>query len=80
MGWLSNLVSQVTSSPTGEWEDLFGQTGVGAGIPLGTARWMAPDAAIDKFAYRDTRSEGRVWVGEGFDQGMRSYSQKLVTG
>ena len=57
----------VMPAQTGEWEALFGQTGAGAGIPLGTARWMAPEAAIEKFRYSGSLYAGRVWIGQGFD-------------
>ena len=72
MGFWSNLA--VNATPSGvpahssEWESLFGQTGAGANIPLGTARWMAPEAAVEKFRYPDSLFSGRVWIGEGFDQ------------
>ena len=75
MGFWDNLVPpaaprtvQVKSAPAAaEWEALFDQTGAGAGIPLGTARWMAPDAAIEKFRYSGSLYAGRVWIGQGFD-------------
>jgi type IV secretory pathway TraG/TraD family ATPase VirD4 len=61
--------AMVPSAPKNdEWESLFGQTGAGAGIPLGTAQWMAPEAATEKFSYSDSLFSGRVWIGEGFDQ------------
>jgi type IV secretory pathway TraG/TraD family ATPase VirD4 len=67
---LARRTALAAPSLTGEWEALFGQTGTGAGIPLGTARWMAPKAAIDKFGYSPSWSEGRVWIGESFDRDM----------
>ena len=72
MGFWSNLA--VNATPSGvpahssEWESLFGQTGAGANIPLGTARWMAPEAAVEKFRYPNSLFSGRVWIGEGFDR------------
>jgi type IV secretory pathway TraG/TraD family ATPase VirD4 len=53
--------------PAGEWEALFGQGGTGSGIPLGTARWLAPGAAIERFGFPRSDFEGRVFIGEGFD-------------
>jgi type IV secretory pathway TraG/TraD family ATPase VirD4 len=55
----------------GEWESLFGQGGTGGGIPLGTARWLEPEAAIARFRFPASDFEGRVLIGEGFD-GRRS--------
>jgi len=49
------------------WAALFDQDGPGSGIPLGTARWMSPDAAVRKFVYPGSLFSGRVWVGEAFD-------------
>jgi len=49
------------------WEALFGQAGTGSGIPLGTARWMAPEAAVEKFRYSGSLCADRIWIGEGFD-------------
>ena len=61
--------AMVPSAPKNdEWESLFGQTGAGDGIPLGTARWMAPEDATEKFSYSGSLFSGRVWIGEGFDQ------------
>jgi type IV secretory pathway TraG/TraD family ATPase VirD4 len=48
------------------WNALFGANGSAAGIPLGTARWLSPEVAVQKFAYRDTWFSGRVWIGEAF--------------
>lgn len=70
MSLVSNLArsaSPARPSLTGEWDALFGQGGTGSGIPLGTARWMSPEAGIQKFGYSETQAEGRVWIGEGFD-------------
>ena len=53
--------------PAGEWEALFGEAGTGSGIPLGTARWMAPEAAVEKFRYSGSLCANRIWIGEGFD-------------
>ncbi|HTV88820.1 MAG TPA: type IV secretory system conjugative DNA transfer family protein [Stellaceae bacterium] len=50
-----------------EWGAIFGQTGNGAGIPLGTARWLAPEAAAGRFAYEASLFRDRVWIGDGFD-------------
>lgn len=50
-----------------QWDSLFAETGAGTGIPLGTARWMSPNAAVEKFAYRDTWLSGKVWIGEAFN-------------
>jgi hypothetical protein len=61
MGFWSNLATWAEGSApaaathTGEWEAVFGQTGAGAGIPLGTARWLAPDAAVERFRYSGFR-------------------------
>ena len=49
------------------WNALFGANGSAAGIPLGTARWLSPEVAAQKFAYRDTWYSGRVWIGEAFN-------------
>jgi type IV secretion system protein VirD4 len=70
MGFLSNLARERALAPAqdGEWAALFGQGGTGAGIPLGTARWMAPDAALEKFLYPEGPYDGRVWIGEAFDR------------
>jgi type IV secretory pathway TraG/TraD family ATPase VirD4 len=72
MGFWSNLALRraMHAAPlqNGEWESLSSQTGAGAGIPLGTARWMAPEAAVEKLGYSGSLSTGRVWIGEGFDQ------------
>ena len=72
MGFLSDLLGTAPPAPaaakdTGEWEALFGQTGAGAGIPLGTARWLAPEAAMQRFRYAGSLFDGRVWIGQGFD-------------
>jgi len=48
------------------WNALFGVNGSAAGIPLGTARWLSPEAA-QKFAYQGSLFADRVWVGEAFD-------------
>lgn len=50
------------------WGELFGARGSGAGIPLGTARWLPPEIATQKFAYQGSLFAGRVWVGEAFDR------------
>jgi len=50
-----------------EWSDLFGGQGMGAGIPLGTARWMDPKTANRKFAYPDSLASGQFWIGQNFD-------------
>lgn len=49
------------------WSSLFDENGPGPGIPLGTARWLSPDVAVQKFAYPGALFSGRVWVGEAFD-------------
>ncbi|HLO19138.1 MAG TPA: type IV secretory system conjugative DNA transfer family protein, partial [Sphingomicrobium sp.] len=52
-----------------EWEALFGPSGVGANIPLGTARWFAPEAAARRFRYSGSSLfASRAWIGEGFDR------------
>jgi hypothetical protein len=72
-----SLRSELASRPTGasvpaaEWEALFGHGGTGSGIPLGTARWMEPGAAIERFRFPERDFEGRVLIGDGFD-GKRS--------
>ncbi len=53
---------------SGQWNALFGEHGAGPGIPLGTAQWLSPDAAVEKFAYPGSLFPGHVWVGEAFDQ------------
>lgn len=71
MGFWSNLALRAmhaAPSQNSEWESLSSQTGAGAGIPLGTARWMAPEAAVEKLGYTGSLSAGRVWIGEGFDR------------
>ena len=65
MGFWSTLVRRAPQ--TGEWDALFGQTGAGADVPLGTARWMAPEEALEKFRYTASSAAGRVWIGEGLD-------------
>jgi type IV secretory pathway TraG/TraD family ATPase VirD4 len=70
MGFWSNLASrtyEAAPAQTGEWEAVFGQTGAGAGIPLGTARWMDPETGVAKFRYSGSLYPGRAWIGEGFD-------------
>ncbi len=70
MGFWSNVArrgSQPESLQTGEWDALFGQTGAGAGIPLGTARWMDPDTAVERLRFPETDFGSRVYIGEGFD-------------
>src|SRR5271165_6014567 len=70
MGFWSNLVlggKKSVAARNGQWDDVIGQAGSGGGTPLGTARWMAPGAAIDKFRYPGSPFDGRVWIGEGFD-------------
>jgi type IV secretory pathway TraG/TraD family ATPase VirD4 len=67
MGFLSRSRPQPASLQTDEWNALFGQTGSGAGIPLGTARWMEPGAALERFGFPAADFEGRVFIGEGFD-------------
>jgi hypothetical protein len=62
MGFWSNLVRRAPHN--GEWNAVFDQTGTGAGVPLGTARWMAPESALEKFCYSTSSVAGRVWVGE----------------
>jgi len=49
------------------WNALFGANGSAAGIPLGTARWLPPEIAAEKFAYQGTLFTNRVWMGEAFD-------------
>ena len=49
------------------WDALFGANGSAAGIPLGTARWLSPEVATQKFAYRETWYSGRKWIGEAFN-------------
>lgn len=73
MGFWSNVAvhsapSGVAATPDGEWAALFGQVGVGAGIPLGSARWLTPEAAVERFAYSGSLSADRVWIGEAFDR------------
>jgi Type IV secretory system Conjugative DNA transfer len=72
MGFWSNLVLRRTQpgsvlSQNGGWGSLFDQTGAGSGIPLGTARWMAPEATIERFRYPGSPFDGRIWIGEGLD-------------
>src|ERR1700683_2083977 len=50
------------------WSSLFEENGPGPGIPLGTARWLAPDDAGKRFAYPGQLSSGRIWMGEAFDR------------
>jgi type IV secretory pathway TraG/TraD family ATPase VirD4 len=62
------MPAAAAANDTGEWEALFGQTGAGAGIPLGTARWLAPESAVERFRYSGSLFAGRVWIGQGFDR------------
>jgi type IV secretory pathway TraG/TraD family ATPase VirD4 len=66
---MSNLARREELAPAGdsEWAALFGQGGSGAGLALGTARWMAPGAAIERFGFPQSDFEGRVFIGDGFD-------------
>jgi type IV secretory pathway TraG/TraD family ATPase VirD4 len=73
MGLWSNFAMRRTqnggmSLQNGGWDSLFNHRGAGNSTPLGTARWMAPEAAIDKFRYPGSPFDGRIWIGEGFDQ------------
>lgn len=54
--------------PSAEWGALFGHDGAGGGIPLGTARWLAPELAVERFGYTGSLFADRVWIGEGFDR------------
>jgi type IV secretory pathway TraG/TraD family ATPase VirD4 len=64
----SNLALRATQpTQSREWEALFGQTGAGADIRLGTARWMDPEAAVENFRYSGSLNAGRIRIGEGFD-------------
>lgn len=51
-----------------EWAAVFGPGGAGANIPLGTARWLAPEAAAGRFRYPGSLFASRAWIGEGFDR------------
>lgn len=66
---MSNLARREELAPPqdSEWAALFGQGGSGAGLALGTARWMAPGAAIERFGFPQADFGGRVFLGEGFD-------------
>lgn len=50
-----------------QWSALFGEDGGGPGIPLGTARWMSPEIAAEKFSYPGSLFSGRVCIGEAFN-------------
>ena len=86
MGFLSELSdfarrampAAAAANDTGEWEALFGQTGAGAGIPLGTARWMAPEAAIERFRYPGSPFDGRIWIGEGLDWERSPWAMRTI--
>jgi type IV secretory pathway TraG/TraD family ATPase VirD4 len=52
-----------TPGSAASWTALF-ENGSGTDIPLGTARWMAPETSVAKFAYKDTWYSGHVWIGE----------------
>jgi hypothetical protein len=74
MGFLSNLAFRVSQAgqpmlgQQGEWDALFGQTGAAAGIPLGTARWIAPEAVVERFGFSAAPpGSAPGWIGEGFD-------------
>jgi type IV secretory pathway TraG/TraD family ATPase VirD4 len=56
-----------SATQTEPWNALFGANGSAAGIPLGTARWLSPEVAAQKFAYQGSLFADRVWVGEAFD-------------
>ena len=86
MGLWANLVADYRArngddlaGGSEHWNSLFGEIGSGAGIPLGSARWMAPDAAVEKFAYTDTQLSGRVWIGEALDSASPSATSTIVT-
>lgn len=49
------------------WSPLF-ENGPGPDVPLGTARWLSPDLAAQKFAYPGSLFSGRIWMGEAFDR------------
>lgn len=49
------------------WHVLFGEGGTASGIPLGTAQWLPPDAAVARFGYAGSLVCGRSWIGEAFD-------------
>jgi len=73
MGFWSNLALRPAqrgdvAGQDDEWGALFGHSGAGAGVPLGTARWLAPEAAVERFAYSGSLFAGRAWIGEGFDR------------
>jgi len=67
--WPARSASSIDiATRDGEWGALFGHAGAGSGIPLGTARWLAPDTAVARFAYSGSLFADRIWIGEGFDQ------------
>lgn len=69
MGLLSILAPRQQPTPLedSEWAALFGQGGTGASLALGTARWMTPDAAIERFGFPKRDFGSRILIGEGFD-------------
>ena len=81
MGFLSDLVVEIKrrihdaelakyngSSITDPWRSLFGENGSGAGLPLGTAQWLEPEDAAQKFGYPgSTLYSDRFWIGEALN-------------
>jgi type IV secretory pathway TraG/TraD family ATPase VirD4 len=49
------------------WNALFGADGSAAGIPLGTAQWMSPQLAIERFGVPGHLDSGHVFIGDAFD-------------
>lgn len=55
------------------WGPLLGEIEENSSLPLGTARWMLPQAAAEKFQYsRASLYSDRFWIGEGLDQNATS--------
>lgn len=59
------------------WNALFGAGGSAAGIPLGTARWLSPQIAVQKFAY-DGSTAGSIWMGGSVSQSSRANDRRSV--
>jgi type IV secretory pathway TraG/TraD family ATPase VirD4/uncharacterized protein YecT (DUF1311 family) len=78
MGLLGQVVAEFRRGmaeahvePSGGYGSLFGDDGPAPSIPLGTAQWMPPEVAAQRFRYTGSRDSSQFWFGSAFDsQGL----------
>jgi type IV secretory pathway TraG/TraD family ATPase VirD4 len=62
-----NMSGGPLTAQSDAWNALFSDGGAAVGVPLGTARWLAPDIAAQKFAFQNNLATGAVFMGDAFD-------------